>query len=341
MSFFDRKEEVIDLQMTQFGKQLFADGEFKPVYYAFFDDDIIYDVNYTGHTEAQNETSERIKTAVRPKTQYVHYGIETEFHNVLKEIKTEDPDAKIGREQDVERHFTLPSPIGSSDLMSDYAPAWSISFLKGDILSSSLALSSSSDPIQHVPQIETRVKYETYYGEPRVTDELGALDSLAPEPTSDADFLEPEAILSAFEEVTGTSLNLEEDGLLISIEEENAFYEKENFDIEIFEVGISGSLTPMYFANNGEIQESVSDLQLIGEDENFEDLFVDSKFVEYYMNIFTDDEIDESILHNYEISRSKDSFIDPMRDEEDRIEVIRRGPSTFESLPFEDPEDCT
>ena len=88
MSFFDRKEEVIDLQMTQFGKQLFADGEFKPVYYAFFDDDIIYDINYTGHTEAQNETSERIKTAARLKTQYVHYGIETEFYNVLKEIKT-------------------------------------------------------------------------------------------------------------------------------------------------------------------------------------------------------------------------------------------------------------
>jgi len=345
MSFFDRKEEVIDLQMTQFGKQLFADGEFKPVYYAFFDDDIIYDINYTGHTEAQNETSERIKTAARLKTQYVHYGIETEFYNVLKEIKTEDPDAKIGREQDIERHFTLPNPIGNSDLMTDYAPAWSISFLKGDILSSSIVFPSSSapisdqDPIQHIPQIETKIEYETHYGEPQASDEFGAPD-LEPEPESDADDLEPAAAAAAFEDIAGMSLNIKKGGLLILVEEENAFFEKENFDIEVFEVGISGSLTPLYFAANGKIQESVDDLNMLEEDEFFEDVYTDSKFVEYYMSISTDDEIEESILCNYGINRSKDLLIDQTFECEDKTDIVRRGPSGFEPLPTNDPEDC-
>ena len=37
MKFFDSKEEVIDLQLTQFGKSLLADGKFKPVHYAFYE----------------------------------------------------------------------------------------------------------------------------------------------------------------------------------------------------------------------------------------------------------------------------------------------------------------
>ena len=35
MEFFDQKEEVIDVQLTQFGKHLLSKGRFKPEYYAF------------------------------------------------------------------------------------------------------------------------------------------------------------------------------------------------------------------------------------------------------------------------------------------------------------------
>ena len=37
MEFFDKKEEVIDLQLTQYGKYLLSLGKLKPVYYAFGD----------------------------------------------------------------------------------------------------------------------------------------------------------------------------------------------------------------------------------------------------------------------------------------------------------------
>jgi hypothetical protein len=43
MEFFDRKEEVMDIQLTQYGKYLLSQGSFKPELYAFFDDDILYD----------------------------------------------------------------------------------------------------------------------------------------------------------------------------------------------------------------------------------------------------------------------------------------------------------
>ena len=41
MSFFNKKEDVIEIQLTQHGKYLLSKGRFKPAYYAFYDDDII------------------------------------------------------------------------------------------------------------------------------------------------------------------------------------------------------------------------------------------------------------------------------------------------------------
>ena len=61
MTFFNRKEDVLDIQMTQYGKYLLSKGVFRPVYYAFFDDDILYDGAYGGLTETQNAIEDRIK----------------------------------------------------------------------------------------------------------------------------------------------------------------------------------------------------------------------------------------------------------------------------------------
>ncbi len=62
MAFFNKKEEVIDIQLTQYGKHLLSKGEFRPVSYAFFDDNILYDSAYAGlRTEAQNSIEPRIQ----------------------------------------------------------------------------------------------------------------------------------------------------------------------------------------------------------------------------------------------------------------------------------------
>ena len=83
MTFFNRKEEVIDIELTQYGKLLLSKGKFKPKKYAFFDDDIVYDTQYSTPTdptsvagataERQNGISTRIKESVRGKAQY-NYG---------------------------------------------------------------------------------------------------------------------------------------------------------------------------------------------------------------------------------------------------------------------------
>ena len=54
VEFSDKKEEVLDIQLTSYGKSLLAKGKFKPEFYCFFDDDILYDTRYTSDEEAQN-----------------------------------------------------------------------------------------------------------------------------------------------------------------------------------------------------------------------------------------------------------------------------------------------
>ena len=43
MTFFNRKEEVVELKLTRVGRQKLSIGEFKPAYYEFLDDDVLYD----------------------------------------------------------------------------------------------------------------------------------------------------------------------------------------------------------------------------------------------------------------------------------------------------------
>ena len=61
MAFFNKKEEVIDIQLTRYGKKKIASGNFKPKYYQFFDDDIVYSQSSPAYTsESQNQTQDRI-----------------------------------------------------------------------------------------------------------------------------------------------------------------------------------------------------------------------------------------------------------------------------------------
>ena len=96
MEFFNRKEEVLDIELTQYGKYLLSVGKFKPSYYAFFDDDVIYDTQYqgdppkaddtgiSGPTENQKDSQKRIQETPRVKAQH-------NFHSTDITVKQIEP----------------------------------------------------------------------------------------------------------------------------------------------------------------------------------------------------------------------------------------------------------
>ena len=66
--FINRKQQVYDLKLTNYGHYLLSIGRLEPVYYAFMDDNIIYDGQYAGLTETQNEI---ITERIRNDSQYI------------------------------------------------------------------------------------------------------------------------------------------------------------------------------------------------------------------------------------------------------------------------------
>ena len=70
--------DVLDIELTQFGKYKLSVGEFKPVYYAFFDGDVLYDPECAELTGSQNSIEPRIQeNTPRLQAQYVFEGRET------------------------------------------------------------------------------------------------------------------------------------------------------------------------------------------------------------------------------------------------------------------------
>jgi hypothetical protein len=117
MAFFDSKQEVINIELTQEGKELFAKGLFEPKYYAFFDDDIIYDMQYCRITESQNDIETRILE-------------ESIFNKPIYNFSDREKNLKI-KNTKLEANYDYKRSIGTIDSNNNYAPAWEIKILKG------------------------------------------------------------------------------------------------------------------------------------------------------------------------------------------------------------------
>lgn len=174
MEFFDRKEEVLDIELTQYGKYQLSIGQFKPTYYAFFDDDVIYDTQYQGDppkdddtgiagpTENQKDSEDRIKETPRIKVQHNFKTVEKTSSQIADDIFYElkyftptaqeawvygvEPGTKILiTESPFLYKFPYPKnlkdemfgyalPLGTSKYNSVYAPAFQANFIKGKVI---------------------------------------------------------------------------------------------------------------------------------------------------------------------------------------------------------------
>ena len=162
MSFFNRKTDTIDFQLTQHGKRLLQNGKFKPAYYSFHDSDVIYDVAtaVTGQVEHQNDIQDRIKDYPRPKAQYIFEGIETNIRKNENMIRDGSNVENI--QNTIERSFLI-SSLGNSKLGSNKLPAFGFNLHHGE-LSSSLSYLSGSYQTVKIPQLSSSIEYKISIG---------------------------------------------------------------------------------------------------------------------------------------------------------------------------------
>jgi len=332
MTFFNKKEDVLEIELTQFGKYRLSQGELSPVYYAFFDDDIIYDARYGGvNGEAgnnQNLIAPRIKEMPTTRVQHSYTGAETEVTRNIRLMRLgeiiddgkavfvgkKDPNLKIFKPTN-DRNFSSYAPLGHSDLFSEKAPAWRLTFYNGRIESSVTHLSSAVNAAaMAIPQIETTVKYTTSIGPisetPFAGEDAKEVDLLY---GSDQNFVGLEAERFDFDD--DTYIEMTKRYLLLKVEELNSPFTNDNFDIEIFELTSSVDLAgnqvqewvPTYFPADasrwgGDVPTNIQTLL------TFPD--IDSTYSEYFFETNVDDEIlEEEICPAIVEDKNKDHNI--------------------------------
>ena len=165
MEFFDKKEDVIDLQLTQYGRYLLSKGKFDPAFYSFFDDNVLYNSKNSNLSEEQNRSEERIKEAQTMQPQISFSSLEKAFqtnYNLI--LSGEEEVGSLDLQRTPERNYALPQPLGTSDINSEYSPSWTVLFLNGALSGSvdhiSLTEKTGGSNTLLIPQLQTDITVE-------------------------------------------------------------------------------------------------------------------------------------------------------------------------------------
>jgi len=345
--FYNKKEEVIEIQLTQYGKELLAKGKFKPSHYAFFDDDVLYDVAYAESSEAQNESQDRIlENTPRLKTQYVYSSIEDSVYKNVESVRSGEESIRSEIHRQVPASdYAFSAPLGNSKYTDEYAPAWSIIPLVGDI-SVSRNTKSGLFPTQNVPLLSMQdLEYKTKIIKRDTSGSPDGFGSL-----TDYDGVEPHSSGSIIvQNNDGTSdIKITNKEVLLQIAENNAPLEKDNFEIEFFIIedvpdaaagGTREKLTPLNITTK--TKNNIVNGVLLDAPLDVEVPVIDSSYVEYYLNISTDSEIDNSelcrLIDKYE---NKDEYYNNQelgcRTGSDRSTASKKVYGVDTSIPEED-----
>jgi hypothetical protein len=160
MTFFNKKEDILEVVLTPYGRKLLSHGKLKPEFYAFFDDDILYDTEKAGFSETNSQSKTRILTntpSLRPLV--ANFGVETNANTMYDEI--------------IDNY--MPNLIGTNSLIEKESAGWNIVALDKDM--DTFALSSSlNSSIQNIPQINCTCAFSMSVGNPELIFNLMRLE---------------------------------------------------------------------------------------------------------------------------------------------------------------------
>ena len=318
MLFANKKEEVLDIELTPHGRYLLSLGKLKPVYYSFHDSNILYDGRYAGFEELSKEIEDRIQhNTPQPKVMNSRVSREKNSRKIFSTdlalqsgLNRATELATVAQMNEQKTSLTT-HPIGSSSPTTDLAPVWSVKVLNGEISGSVPYLTSSFQTLR-IPQIDIDVKYKT------------AILSVS-EP--DVNFaMKPDPVLTSMIFSDGTYAVVDPDHLLLEVLEENTEYTNTNFEVEVFQVeqekltkskaGLTGTetlqenLRPLFFRKP---VDNIVDNILLDDSELPKPASIPDSpaMVNYYFNVFVDEEIDlADICEAKQTFENKNLFVD-------------------------------
>tara|TARA_R100000152_G_C6751051_1_gene174715 strand:- start:183 stop:1094 length:912 start_codon:yes stop_codon:yes gene_type:complete len=203
MTFFNKKEDVLELQLTPYGRKLLSHGKLKPEFYAFFDDDILYDTGKAGFDEVNSESKARILTETPSlKPQSTNFGVETNIDTMYGQV--------------IDNY--MPNPIGSNSTIEKKTSGWNMVALDKEMDTFSLS-SSLNSPILNIPQVNCALNFTM------------SVDNFN---TFRGNF---EDLANEFELRTddkGNFIKLEKETLVFYLTERNGFVNTDAYEVEVF-----------------------------------------------------------------------------------------------------------
>lgn len=337
MSFKDKKEEVIEVRLTSYGKHLLSKGELKPSFYAFYDDDIIYDLKYAGCEEEQNDAEDRILSdtpVTRLQTNFT--GLETQIEEQIEQKRSGELGPSESIQATRERNYSLSAPLGKSSISSDLNPSWEVTIYGQQIEQSLRHKESQNHQTLKIPQMNLgNLEFLTYVAD----DVHGVIGQSTPSGH------EEESEFFQVEYPNGNVVFIEHAELVIEIDEAHTDAEYHNYDIEVFMVNDDEDgeevLNPLSFIK-GAYEDNHNVVNDILVEQGYQELpDIDETYVEHYLSIDVDSRIDTNLLCRlgYRTDFSKRGYIKVDCDEltgRDRMSEIYEVDSTRE--PFGD--DC-
>lgn len=285
MTFKNQKEEVLEIELTSYGKHLLSKGKFKPTFYAFFDDDIIYDNEYANSPEEQNEAQTRIlEETPRTRVQTNYSGVETEVEKQIEAARSGDKELKDAFQSTKERHYSLAAPLGNSSIASEYAPSWDVTLYGGEFIQQTRVKSGDHQTAQ-IPQMDMDdIMYKASIVKKQLTAPVQSI--------FDTNF-------EVYE--NGNSIEVEHSDFILEIDELHTDSLKENYEIEVFIVeedtvnnNVVETLVPLSFKK--QLKGNVIDGILVDDVEKNLNIELDETYVEYYLDIDFDSDIRKSRL---------------------------------------------
>lgn len=280
MTFFDKKQDVLKIELTPYGRSLLSNGKLMPKYYAFFDDDIVYDVSAIGATEEQDAIKNRILNEtprLRPQRDL------TSPENLISNFERGESSSRPFSQVQL-NHLT--EPLGTSDGTERDASSWHFTAILGEIdynedseefeVDSTYNVSGSY--LRQIPQINMTIEYTMQVRNVRDDSPVRGQASSPTVPVTDV-----------FSD--GTYLEIMDEQIIARIIEENGFTFKEGLEVEAFIFEEEETLVPLKITPR--TQSIVNDM-LVETDDTFVE--IDDTYLEYWMSIFFDEDIPDSDL---------------------------------------------
>lgn len=284
MTFFNKKTEVMKVELTPHGRYLLSIGKLKPSHYRFFDEGVVYDSSGSIQPQDSSEHQSGVDTRIIEDTPTLKAnpnitGVQTNYNN-YQAVNALVDNVRYVIKDDTANKLTRPLGTVRSDVIN--TTAFDVKSYDSPITKASKFYNSDSSVDVNIPQVEITIAYSASVINTGITNQFD----------TNTDYQS-----DVF--TNGEAYNIKPQIPIIEILEKNGMDEKENFYVTVFKVFDPTSNTNDIEYTKLKMEKQTTEIEN-GNLIEYEEMFlnqiispIDPSRVNYYFNMIYDYAIPE------------------------------------------------